>query len=65
MRAGEIFCIPSSFLFLPLGASYILLVCFGLAFERLFLFLYIKFSVHLPIKKIILSCDIIEYFLLN
>ena len=25
MRAGEIFCIPSSFLFLPLDASYIML----------------------------------------
>ena len=30
MRAGEIFCI--SFLFLPLGAYCILLVCFRLVF---------------------------------
>ena len=44
-----IFCIPSSFLFLPLGASCILPICFELAFRRPFLFLYIKFSVHLPI----------------
>ena len=45
------FCIPSSFLFLPLGASYVLPVCFELAFGRPFLLLFIKFCVRLTIKK--------------
>ena len=56
MRVGEFFCIPSSFLFLPLSASCILHACFGLAFRRPFLFLFINFSVRLPIKKNIYKC---------
>ena len=41
MRAGEIFCISFSFLFLPLGAYCILLVCFRLVFGRPPLYIYI------------------------
>ena len=40
MRVGEIFCIPFSFLLLPLGACYILPICFGLAFGLPFFFIY-------------------------
>ena len=51
MRVGEFFSIPSSFLFLPLCSSCILSVSFGLAFRHPFLFLFIKFSMYLPIKN--------------
>ena len=48
MRAGEIFCISFSFLFLPLGAYCILLVCFRLVFGRpplyIYIYIYIKIS---------------------
>ena len=58
MRAGEIFCISCSFLFLPLGAFCVLPVCFGLAFEHPFLFLFIKFSVSLPNIYIYIYIDL-------
>ena len=65
MRVGEFFCIPS-FLFLPLSASCILHACFGLAFRRPFLFLFINFSVRLPIKKIFINVEIVlAYFMLK
>ena len=44
---GSSFCILSSFLFLPLGVSCILPVCFGLTFRCLFLLIYKFFCVYL------------------
>lgn len=43
------FCIPSSLLLLPLGACYVLHVCFGLGFGRPLFFIY--YIVFLPIKN--------------
>ena len=45
MKAGEIFCISFSFLFLPLGAYCILLVCFRLVFGHPFIYIYKVFCV--------------------
>ena len=50
MKASEFFCIPSSFLFLPLGVFCLLPVCFGLPFRHPFILIYI-FSMCLPIRK--------------
>ena len=51
-RLVRFFVSSLSFLFLPLGTSCILLVCFGFAFGCPFLlFIYKLFSVHLPIEK--------------
>ena len=51
MRVGEIFCIPFSFLLLPLGACYILPICFGLAFALPFFFIYVSFYAFICQKK--------------
>ena len=63
MRAGEVFCIPSSFLFLPFGACCILPVCFGLTFRRSLFFIY-KFTCAFTYikKKNLFNCQYLDRF---